>query len=176
MFLLDAQVERFAVEDVGRVDQRRRVAVRRVARGQGPLDLAGADRIHQPAVAADQIEDRQIGTGLLRVANVVEGGQVAEPLDDLRRIVDEGGSAELPGQLLDANPGDFQAGSGKQRCLHRDSISFVIVGARNSSLFCASYHACKPNPDRFRALRSRNRGCIASSRSHHGRHLDRLRF
>ena len=50
------QIERLGVEDVGRVDDRRRIAVRRYSRRPGPRDLARADRIDQHAVAADQVE------------------------------------------------------------------------------------------------------------------------
>ncbi len=52
--LLDNQVERFAIEDVGRVDDRRRrmwVSCRGgIAGGQGAADFAGADRIDQHAL------------------------------------------------------------------------------------------------------------------------------
>ena len=67
------QIERLAVEDVGRVDDRRRIALRPVAGRQGAADLARADRVDQHAVAADQVEDGQVRAGLLGVANDVEG-------------------------------------------------------------------------------------------------------
>jgi len=53
--LLDDQVERLAVEDVGRVHDRMRIAVGPVARGQCAADLPGTDGIDQDAVAADQV-------------------------------------------------------------------------------------------------------------------------
>ena len=105
----DAQIERLGVENVGRVDDRRRIAGGREAGGQGTADFAGADRVDQRARAADQIEDRQVGAGLFGVADHVEGRQVGDPPADHGRVVDERRRAELPGQLRDGDAGDFSA-------------------------------------------------------------------
>ena len=94
--LLDDQRESFRVEDVGRVDDRRRIAVRRVAGGQGAPDLARADGIDQHAVAADQVEDGQVRARLLGVADHVKGGEVGDALDDRGGVVDVAGRSELP--------------------------------------------------------------------------------
>ena len=96
---LDDQIERLAIEDVGRVDDRRRIAVRLESGGQRPADFARADGIDQHAVAAHQVENRQIRAGLLGVADDVERPQIVDPLDDLGRVVNIGRRAELPGQL-----------------------------------------------------------------------------
>ena len=104
MLVLDAQVEGLGVEDVGRVDDRRRIALAAIAGGQGPADLAAADRIDQRPVAAEQIEDRQVRAGLLGVADVVEGGQVAQPLQDHGRIVDEVGVPNCRARSATATP------------------------------------------------------------------------
>ena len=47
--VLQHQSQRLGVEDVGRVDDRRRMAAGRVAGGQRAADFAGADRIDQHA-------------------------------------------------------------------------------------------------------------------------------
>ena len=95
--MLDDQIERLAIEDVGRVDDRRRIAVRLIAGGQRPPNFAGADGIDQHAVPAHQVEDRQIRAGLLGVADDVELPQVVDPLDDLGGVVDVRRRAELAG-------------------------------------------------------------------------------
>ena len=56
---LDAKIERFAVENIGRIDDRRRIAFDRVSGGQGAADFVGADGIDQHAFAADQIQNGQ---------------------------------------------------------------------------------------------------------------------
>ena len=110
---LHAQVEGLGVEDVGRVDDRRRRAFDRVAGGQGAADLARADRIDQRAVAAEQIQHGQVRAGLLGIAHVVEGRQIGKPLQDHGRIVDERRRAELPGQISDRDAGNVRSRGGK---------------------------------------------------------------
>ena len=82
MSCFDDQVERLAVEDVGRVDDLRRVLrlARLEAGGHRPVDFAGAHAIDQHAVAAHEVENRQVRAGLLGVADDVERRQVGDPL------------------------------------------------------------------------------------------------
>ena len=72
--VLDDEVERLAVEDVGGEDDlgRMRLLARLEAGGDRAVNLAGADAVDERAVAAHQVEDRQIGAGFLGVANRVE--------------------------------------------------------------------------------------------------------
>ena len=93
----DDQVERLAIEDIGRVDDRRRIAGRRVSGGHGPADFTGADRVDQHALATHQIENRQVRVGLLGVADRIERPQVVDPPPDHRGFIDEGGRAKLAG-------------------------------------------------------------------------------
>ncbi len=95
----DAEIEGVGVEDVGGVDDRRRVALGDVAGGQGAANLAAADRVDQRPAAAEEIENRQIRARLLRVANDVEGGQIGQPPKHDGRVVDERRRAEPPRQL-----------------------------------------------------------------------------
>ncbi len=64
-------------------------------------------------MAAEQLEDGQVGTGLLGEADVIEGGQVAQAPQHHGRIVDVQRRAEPPGQIGDGERGDFGSqGSG----------------------------------------------------------------
>ncbi len=112
--VLDDQIERFAIENIGRVDDRRRIADGRIPGRQSAADFAGADRVDQHAVAADQVEDRQVRAGLLGITDVVESLQVADPLDDLGRIVDEQRGAELAGQIGHSQAGYLGANDRKR--------------------------------------------------------------
>ena len=126
--VLDAQVERFAVEDVGRVDYRRRRALGRVARRQGTANLARTDRIHQRAVPAQQVQNGQVRACLLRISHRVEGGKVTQSPQHHGGIVDESGRAELPCQLGDGNPGNRGPRNGKQRRrMHHLNISLKSI-------------------------------------------------
>ena len=107
---LDDQIERLAIENIGRIDDRRRIAVsRRISGGQRPADFAVADRIDQHALPAHEIENRQVRAGLLGVADHVERPQVVDALGDFRGIVDVGRRAELLGQFRNGHAGDLRA-------------------------------------------------------------------
>ena len=133
--LLHAQVERFGVEDVGRVDDgwgrhsclpradRNVCPTIPVAGGQGAANLAGADGIDQGAFAADQVHNGKVRTGLLGVADDVEGGQVGDPPADHGGIVDERRRAEPPGQLDHGHAGDFSAKGGHAWRAFNDSTT-----------------------------------------------------
>ena len=60
--VLDDEIERLAVEDVGRVNDLRRMSVlaRLEAGRHRPMHFAGADAVDQPAVPPHQVEDRQV--------------------------------------------------------------------------------------------------------------------
>ena len=58
-------------------------------------------------MAAEQIEHGQVGTRLLGVADVVEGGQIGQPSQHHGRIVDERRRAESPGQVGDRDAGNL---------------------------------------------------------------------
>ena len=77
------------------------------AGGDRAMHFAGAHAIDQPAVAAHQVENRQVGARLLGVADDVERRQVGDPLGDLGRVVNIHGRAELPGQIRNRLAGNF---------------------------------------------------------------------
>ncbi len=110
---LHAEVKGLGVEDVGRVDDRRRRAFDRVAGRQRTADLARAHGIDQGPMAAKQIQHGQVRTCLLGIAHVVEGRQIGKPLEDHGRIVHERRRAELPGQILHGDPGDVRSRGGR---------------------------------------------------------------
>jgi len=58
-----------------------------------------------------EVENGEIRTRFLRVANGIERRQVADPLDDRFADVGERRRAELFRQLLDGNPGDLATGA-----------------------------------------------------------------
>ena len=64
------------------------------SRRPGAEDFAGADRIDQRPLAADEIENREIRAGLLRVADHVEGRQIGDAATDHGGVVDESGRAK----------------------------------------------------------------------------------
>ena len=72
--VLDDELERFAVEEVGGEDDlgRMRLLARLEAGRERAVNLAGAHGVDHHAVAAHQVEDRQVGAGLLGVADRVE--------------------------------------------------------------------------------------------------------
>ena len=105
--VLHHQLQRLGVEDVGRVNDRRRVALSRISGGQRPANLARAHRVDQHAVASHQVQDRQVRASLLGEANDVERRQVGHALEDLRPVIDIGRRAKLLGQRGDRHAGDF---------------------------------------------------------------------
>ena len=137
--LLDAQIERGGVEQVGRVDDRRGIAGGGEAGRQGAADFARADGVHQRPLAADQIENRQIGARFLGVADYVEGRQVGDPTANHRGVVDERRRAELPGQFRDRDAGDFSAEVGHSSG-HRLAGGLV---RRAEGGICRHFAACK---------------------------------
>ena len=103
----DDQVERLAIEDVGRVNDRRRIAVRHVAGRQCPADFPCADRVDQHAVAANEIENRQIRASFLGVADHIERPQIVDPLGNLRGVVDIQRRAEPAGEIGNGDASDL---------------------------------------------------------------------
>ncbi len=122
MFCSTTHSRALGVEDVGRVDDRWRRTGRGIPGGQGPADLAGAHRIDQGPVTAQQVEDRQVRTGFLGITDMVERLQVLHPLDDLGGVIHKSGGTKLPGQIHHRNPGNLGTHVRKQRhCRHRTS-------------------------------------------------------
>ena len=82
MSCFDDNVECLAIEDVGRVnDLRRMLGLPGLEAGRDrAMHFAGTHAIDQHAVAANQIENRQIRARLLGVAHDVERRQVGDPL------------------------------------------------------------------------------------------------
>ncbi len=70
--LLEHQLQRRGVEDVGGIDDGRRIPLGLITGRQRAADLEGTDRIDQGPVAAQQVENGQIRAGLLGVADHVE--------------------------------------------------------------------------------------------------------
>ena len=96
---LDDELQRVAVEDVGGVDDLRRVLAEGVARGDRPFGLAHADGVDHRPGPADDVQHRQRRVGLLGVADQVEGAQVGDPSPDGLGLVDISGRAEPTGDL-----------------------------------------------------------------------------
>ncbi len=96
--VLYAQVERWRVKNVSGIDERRGIAAGGIAGGQSAVNFAGADRLDQGAFATNEIENGEVGAGLLGIAHDVEGGQVGDPPPDHGGVVDESRRAKLPGQ------------------------------------------------------------------------------
>ena len=107
--VLDDHLQRVDVEDIGRVDDRRRITRDGIAGAHGPMDLAGADRVDQRAGPSHEIQNRQIRAGLHGVAHHVELPQVGEPFENLGRVVHVRGRAELAGQPFDRDWADLGA-------------------------------------------------------------------
>ena len=91
----DHHRQRFAVKDIGRVDDLRRMLACAKTGSQSPSNLTRADRIHHPATSANQIEHREIRIRLLCESYHVERLQICQPTLDPRGIVDKRRSAEL---------------------------------------------------------------------------------
>ena len=117
-----------AVEDVGRVDDRRRIAGGRIAGRHRPADFARAHRVDQHALPSNQIEHGQIRIGFLGVSDRVERPQVIDPLLDHRGFIHESRRPEPAGDFGDGHTGDLRAyvgerGGGGGR---RHASSFLI--------------------------------------------------
>ena len=121
--VLDDQIEGLAVEDVGRVDDFRRVAGLPwfETGGDRAMDFAGAHGIDQHAVPAHEVENGQIRTGLLGEANDVEGLEVGDPVGDGCRVVNVEGSAKLASQFSNRLVGDVGEGEREWRRIHLSS-------------------------------------------------------
>ena len=104
--VLDDQFERFGVKNIGRVDDRRRLAASTKAGRHGPANLASAHRVDHAAPASYQVENRQARAGLLRVSYHVERSQVVDSLADLGGIVDVDRRAELAGEVACGDAGN----------------------------------------------------------------------
>src|SRR3989304_3090896 len=106
--VLDDEFERLAVEEVGGEDDlgRMRLLARLEAGGDRAVNLAGADAVDERAVAAHQVEDRQVGAGLLGVANGVKLAELGDAADDGGGVVDVNGRAEPAGERGDRLAGD----------------------------------------------------------------------
>jgi hypothetical protein len=105
--VLQHQFERWVIEDVRGVHDRRRIAVRRKPGRQGALDLAGADRVHHTPATSCQIQHGQVRVGFLGVTDGVERLQVGDPLLDLRRVVHVQRRLVTVDQFLDGHAGHF---------------------------------------------------------------------
>ena len=94
---------------------RRSIGVGGIAGGEGPLNLAGADRIDHHPLAADEIEDGEIGAGLLGEADGVPGmaparlREVAAAEPDRLGVVDIERRAMGAGEVGHAHAGDCLA-------------------------------------------------------------------
>ena len=105
--VLDNEVEGFLVENVGGVDNLRRLAgACLVADSQGAADFKGADRVDENTIATDKVEQRQVRCRFLGVARDVELGEVSDALDDRGSVVDECRGAELLGKVSDRVAGE----------------------------------------------------------------------
>ena len=119
--VFDAEIERLGVEDVGRIDDRRRARRRAKSRRQSAADFARADGIDPRAFAAHEVQDGEIRARLLGIAHHVERRQVGDLLPDHGGVVNEGRRAEPPSKLDDRHAGD--------RCRKgRTSIFIYCVG------------------------------------------------
>ena len=78
-----------------------------VAGGEGAADFEGADGIDQATAVSDEVDDGEVGAGLLGEADGIEGFEGFESLEDCGGIVDEGGGAELASEVQDREAGDF---------------------------------------------------------------------
>ena len=111
--VLDAEVEGLGVEDVGRVDDRRRRARDRVTGRHCAADLAPAHRVDQSAVAAKRSNTARFEQAFCGIAHMVKGRQIGKPLEDHGRIIDKRRRAELPGQVNDGDAGNVGSRGGK---------------------------------------------------------------
>ena len=98
--IFDAKIERFAVENIGRIDDRRRIARDFIAGRQGTADFVRADRIDQYALAANQFQNGQVRACLLRIADFIERRQIGNSLPNRGGIIDKGRRAEFFRQVL----------------------------------------------------------------------------
>ncbi len=110
--VLGHQLQGIAVENIGRIHERRRITLRRVAGRHGPQDFAGAHGIDHHAQTAEQVEDGQVRAGLLSVADVLERSQIGHALANPGGVVDVNGRAVLPGDVGNGDPADFSAKRG----------------------------------------------------------------
>jgi hypothetical protein len=132
---LDDEVERRAVEDVGRVDDGSRIATGRVPRGERAVQLPGAGCVDEGALAAHEVEHGDVRAGLLRVAHDVEAREAAHARSDDSRVVHERRRAEALGNLGNRNPGNLGeiplARHGKRvwmRLMHRKPGTVYLFG------------------------------------------------
>ena len=107
------ELERRAIEDIGRVNNRRRIAILGISSCERSLDLTGADGVDQDTVSSHEVENGQIGTRLLGETNHVKGPQIVDSLDDLGRVVDVGRRTELTSKLYHRDSGDLGPECGK---------------------------------------------------------------
>ena len=73
---------------------------------EGPLDLASTHSIHDNPLASDEIEDGEVGAGLLCEADRVPGGQVTAPLPNHRCVVGIEWSAVAPSEFGNRHTAD----------------------------------------------------------------------
>ena len=93
--VLHHAVERGGVEQVGGEDNLRRFTTGLEARRQRPQDFAARHRIHLHALLAHQLEDVDVGAGLLRKADGVEVGHLRNALANGGRVIHPQRGAEL---------------------------------------------------------------------------------
>ena len=82
--------------------------------GERAVDFAGAHGVDDAAVAADEVEDREIRVRLLGEPHRVERGEVGDALGDHRGVVDEQRRAEALGEIGDGLAGEGVNQRGKR--------------------------------------------------------------
>ena len=96
--VLHHAVERRGVEQVGGEDNLRRLSTRHIARRQRAQDLATRDGIHLHALLAHELEDVDVGAGLLRKTDGLEIGHLRNALADGGRVIHPQRGAKLVSQ------------------------------------------------------------------------------
>ena len=96
--MLDHTGQRGRIEQVGGEDDLRRFTTRHIARCQRAQDLAARNRIHLHALLAHELQDVDVGAGLLRKADGLEVGHLRNALADGRRVIHPQRGAKLVGQ------------------------------------------------------------------------------
>jgi hypothetical protein len=126
--VFDNQAQRLALENVGRINDWRRITFGDVSGGQSSADLARAHRVDEHSISPHQVQDRQGRAGLLSVSDQVERLEVFDPLDDLGGVVKIARRAELSSQLIHVAAGDLAADGGKLRRSRHRKYSCKVQG------------------------------------------------
>ncbi len=86
--------------------------MRHVSRSQSPAHFPFADRVDDDALAANEIENRQIGASFLGVADYIKRFQIIDPLGNLRGVVDVERRAEPAGKIGNGDAGNLGSKQG----------------------------------------------------------------